>query len=60
MNILEKMTMVALGVCSVGSLVGCGDNGAVVEPDGTGQIGLSLQRELHHHRAHGVQPDRYH
>jgi len=43
MSILEKMTMVALGICSVSSIVGCGDNGAVVEPDATGQIGLSLQ-----------------
>jgi len=43
MSILDKMTMLALGICSVGSIIGCSDNGAAVEPDGTGQIGLALQ-----------------
>ena len=45
MSILEKMTMVALGICTASSIVACGDdgNGAVVHPDGTGQVGLSLQ-----------------
>ena len=43
MNILEKMTMLALGLCTVGPIIGCGDQGAAVEQDGTGQIGLSLQ-----------------
>ncbi len=44
MSILEKMTMLALGICSVGSLTGCGDNGATAEsPGSTGEVGLSLQ-----------------
>jgi hypothetical protein len=36
MTILEKMTMLALGVCSVSSIIGCGDGAARVEPDATG------------------------
>jgi len=43
MSILDKMMMVALGMGGVSSLIGCGDNAAMVESDGTGQIGLSLQ-----------------
>ena len=44
MSILEKMTMLALGICSVGSLTGCGDNGATAEsPASTGEVGLSLE-----------------
>jgi len=45
MSILEKMTMLALGICSVGSLTGCGDNGATAaeNPSATGEVGLSLQ-----------------
>src|SRR4051812_12288544 len=44
MSILEKMTMLALGICSVGSLTGCGDNGETAEsPGSTGEVGLSLQ-----------------
>jgi hypothetical protein len=45
MSILEKMAMLALGVCSVGSLIGCGDNGPTQaeSPATTGEVGLSLQ-----------------
>ena len=45
MSILEKMTMLALGICSVGSLTGCGDNGNMEAPStaATGQLGLSLE-----------------
>ena len=44
MTILEKMTMLALGLCSVGSMVGCADHGAAAENEtGLGEIGLALQ-----------------
>ncbi|HEX3762123.1 MAG TPA: PKD domain-containing protein [Kofleriaceae bacterium] len=46
MNILEKMTLLALGICSVGSLTACGDNAAnrpIGTPDSTGQVGISLR-----------------
>jgi hypothetical protein len=44
MSMLEKMTMLALGICTCSSLVGCGDNGSAIENgDGTGEVGLALQ-----------------
>jgi hypothetical protein len=44
MNVLEKMTMLALGICGVSSLIGCGDNSAATENDGaTGELGIALQ-----------------
>jgi hypothetical protein len=46
MSILEKMTMVALGMCGFSSLIGCTDQAAEpsVETDGaTGEVGLALQ-----------------
>ncbi|HZJ66395.1 MAG TPA: hypothetical protein VFD36_22970 [Kofleriaceae bacterium] len=37
------MTMLALGVCSVGSFVGCTDDGAALESDdSTGEVGIAL------------------
>jgi len=44
MSILEKMTMLALGACSLGSLTGCGDNGEVPieSPEATGEVGIAL------------------
>src|SRR6185503_10978655 len=44
MSMLERMTMLALGVCGVSSIIGCTDGGAAHESDGaTGEVGLSLQ-----------------
>ncbi len=46
MNILEKMTMVALGICGFSSLLGCTDQAAdtPAETDGaTGEVGIALQ-----------------
>jgi hypothetical protein len=44
MSMLEKMTMLALGICGVGSIIGCTDGGAAIESDGSmGEIGLALQ-----------------
>ena len=44
MSILEKMTMLALGICSFGSITACGDHGAAVESDdATGEVGIALQ-----------------
>jgi hypothetical protein len=38
------MTMLALGICSVSSILGCTDHGAASETDGaTGEVGLALQ-----------------
>lgn len=43
MNILEKMMMLALGTCGLGSLIGCTDRGAAVDTDAVGEVGLALQ-----------------
>jgi hypothetical protein len=44
MSMLDKMTMLALGICSFSSLIGCGDHGAAVEDDNeTGEVGIALQ-----------------
>jgi hypothetical protein len=44
MSMLERMTMLALGICSVSPIIGCTDGGAAIESeDSTGEIGLALQ-----------------
>ena len=44
MKLLEKMTLLALGVCSFGILTGCGDGDSMSETeDLTGEVGISLQ-----------------
>jgi hypothetical protein len=43
MSILKKMTMLALGIGGVSSLVGCTDHAAVVDDNGFGEIGIALQ-----------------
>jgi len=44
MSMLEKMTMLALGICGVSSIIGCNDHGAPTENDDTtGEVGIALQ-----------------
>ena len=43
MSILDKMTMLALGICSVSSITGCSDHAAVESDASTGEVGIALQ-----------------
>jgi hypothetical protein len=44
MSILNKMTMLALGIGGVGSILGCNDSGGALESDdSTGEVGIALQ-----------------
>lgn len=44
MNILEKMTMLALGICTVSSLTACSGQDAALENEaGIGEVGFALQ-----------------